>query len=105
MLKQIIAMVIFSVIIVFSMPYVHLGLQHLIDTHEWISQQLSDFFSPGQYGLEIRHLVALLAIPTLIGLVTAFFYWLIRRHWLPFFMEIMWVVWLLQAGALVMLYK
>ncbi len=105
MLKQTIALVAVSAAIVFSMSHAQLGVQWLVSAHEWISQLLNDVFSPGQAGTLAKGLIALLSVPIIAGLIPALTYWLIRRHWFPYFMEIVWVVWLLQVGALVVLYK
>lgn len=105
MIKQLIALVVLSIIIVFSMSYVHQALQYLLQVHEWVSALLSDIFSPGQSGMLARSLIALLSVPFLVGIIPAVGYWIIKRHWLPYFMEIVWITWLIQAGALVMLYQ
>jgi hypothetical protein len=105
MLKQIIAIIVLSIIIVLFMPYVQEAVQLLISAHDWISELLTDVFSGGQAGNLTRGLIALLSLPILIGAIPAILYWMIRRHWLPYFMEIVWVVWLIQAGALAMMSK
>jgi len=105
MLKQIIILLVLSVAIILGMTYAQMGVQWLLDAHDWISQILMDVFSGGQAGNIARELIALLSVPILVGLVPALIYWIIRRHWFPYFMEIVWVVWLIQAGALVITYK
>jgi hypothetical protein len=105
MLKQLAILVALSIAIVLSMSYAQQGVQWLVDAHSWISQLLTDVFTPGQAGSLARGLIALLTIPLIVGLVPALTYWLVRRNWFPYFMEIVWVVWLIQAGALVILYK
>lgn len=105
MLKQSLILVGLSAALVAFMSHAALGVQWLVDAHEWISQLLTDVFSPGQAGSLARGLIALLSVPVIAGLVPAVTYWLVRRHWFPYFMEIVWVVWLIQIGALVMLSK
>lgn len=105
MIKQVIALVALSVGIILSMSYAQQAVQFLLSAHEWISQILTDVFSVGQAGNIARGLIALLSVPVLVGLVPALLYWAIRRHWFPYFMEIVWVIWLIQAGALVVMYK
>lgn len=102
MFKQIIALIVFSVAIVLSMSYAQQVVQVLIHAHDWIAQILTDVFSGGQAGNLARGLIALLSMPILLGLIPALLYWLIKRHWFPYFMQIVWIVWLIQAGALVM---
>lgn len=105
MLKQSLILITLSAAIVLSMSYAQQGLQLLISGHDWISQLLTEVFSAGHAGSLARSLIALLSIPLLAGLIPTFIYWVVRRHWFPYFMEIVWVVWLLQAGALIMMYK
>lgn len=105
MLKQAVALIALSAAIVLSMSYAQQGIQLLLNAHDWISQLLTEVFSPGQAGNLARSLIALLSIPVIVGLIPTLVYWVVRRHWFPYFMEIVWVVWLIQAGALIMMYK
>jgi hypothetical protein len=101
MFKQIVALLALSIGIVLAMSYAQQGVHLLLAAHNWVSQLLTDVFSAGQAGNIARGLIALLSIPVILGLIPAIAYWLLRRHWFPYFMEIVWVVWLIQAGALV----
>jgi hypothetical protein len=105
MLKQLIAVIGLSIVIIFGVSYAHQFIQLLVSTHDWVMQLLTDVFSVGQAGKIARNLIALLTIPILASLLLALVYWFIRRRWLPYFMEIVWIVWLVQASALIMLYK
>jgi hypothetical protein len=105
MLKQLIALITGSIIIILSMSYAQQALQLLVHAHDWISQILTEVFSGGQAGNLARGLIALLSIPILVGAIPTLIYWMFKRHWFPYFMEIVWVVWLIQAGALIVLYK
>lgn len=101
MIKQAVVLVALSAGIVLSMSYAQQGVEWLVAAHSWVSQLLTDVFSAGQAGNLARGLLALLCIPVLAGLIPTVLYWVVRRHWFPYFMEIVWVVWLVQAGALV----
>ena len=103
MLKNMIALVILSALIVVSMPYAQHGIQLLMEAHQWISQLLTEVFSGGQAGNLSRGLIAMLAIPLIAALIPTLIYWAVRRNWFPYFLQIVWVVWLIQAGALLML--
>jgi hypothetical protein len=105
MIKQVITLIVLSITIVLSMSYAQQGMQWLLTAHDWISQLLTEVFSGGQAGNLARGLIALLSLPIIIGLIPALVYWFIRRNWFPYFMEIVWIVWLIQAGALVVMYK
>lgn len=100
MIKHIFALFALSLAIVLAMTHMQQGINFLLAAHHWVSQQLSDVFSAGQTGNLLRGLLALLAIPVTVALVPAVPYWLVRRQWFPYFVDIIWVIWLLQAGAL-----
>jgi hypothetical protein len=105
MFKQTIALIALSVAVVLSMSYAQQGVHFLVMAHDWVSQVLTDVFSPGQAGNLLRGLIALLSVPLIVGFIPALLYWMVRRHWFPYFMEIVWVVWLVQAGALIVVYQ
>lgn len=105
MFKQIVVLIALSAAIVASMSYTQEAVQLLLSAHDWVSQVLTDVFSGGQAGNMARGLIALISIPVIVGLIPAIAYWMLRRHWFPYFMQIVWVVWLVQAGALAMMYK
>lgn len=105
MLKQLVALVAGSIVIVLSMSYAQDAIQLLVSAHNWIAQLLTDVFSVGQAGNLARGLIALLSMPVLLGAIPTLAYWIIKRSWFPYFMEIVWVVWLIQAGALIIMYK
>lgn len=105
MLKHAVTIVILSTLIIIGMPYVQQGLQFILSCHEWLSDLLKDVFSGGEAGNIIRQLIALLTIPIAAALVPTLIFWLAKRSWFPYFMELVWVIWLVQTSALVILYK
>jgi len=104
MLKQIVALVIGSLIITITMVYDQQALQYLIIAHDYLSQLLRDVFSGGQVGNISREMLALLIVPVATGIGLAAVYYLIKRHWFPYFMEVVWVIWLVQVSAIVVTY-
>lgn len=108
MLKQslsIIGLIFLSVAIVLAMPYAQQGMQFLLTAHDTISQWLTEIFSGGDTGNLIRLAIALLVIPFVAALVPAVIFWFMKRRWLPGFMTMVWVIWLIQTAALVVIYK
>lgn len=105
MVKQIVVLVAVSIGITLSMAYLQPAIEFMLTAHDWVSQLLTEVFSVGQAGNIVRGLIALLSIPVIAGLVPALVYWMIKRHWFPYFMEVVWVVWFIQAGALLIMYK
>ncbi len=103
MLKKTIVLIAVSTIVIFSMSYAQQAVQLLLEAHNWISQLLTDVFSGGEAGNIARGLIALLCIPFLVGLAPTIVYWAAKRHVFPYFMDIVWIVWLVQVGALLVM--
>lgn len=104
MIKQIVALVIGSLAVIITMVYEQHALQYLITSHNWVAQLLREVFSGGQVGTIARELIAILAIPLCIGIAAALIYYLVKRHWFPYFMEVVWIVWIIQVSALIATY-
>jgi len=104
MIKQILSfltVIALSALVVLFMPQAQQAVQLLVSAHDWVAEVLTNVFNGGNAGNIARELVALISIPLLAGLIPALFFFLIRKRWLGCFLEIVWIVWLLQAGALV----
>lgn len=101
---SLIALVLLSAVVIVFMPYVQQGVQLLVSAHDAISELLTEIFSGGHAGSIARGLVALVSVPVLLGLIPAALYLVMRKHWFPYFMEVVWVIWLIQAGALIIIY-
>lgn len=105
MLKKFIFMLVLTAIIIVAMPQAQQVIQYLINAHDLISQALKEVFSGGHIGNALRGFIAFLTIPFAIGAIPSALYWLVRKHWCPWFMDIVWIIWLVQAGALLSIYR
>ena len=105
MLKNIIAIIALSIVVILTMTHIQAILNALIAAQDWVSNTLKDVFSGGTAGNLTRELLALLCIPLVAAFIPAGFYWLAKRGWFPYFMQVAWVVWLIQTTALIALYK
>ena len=105
MIKHLLLLLILSLLIIVGMPYAQQAMHFLLEGHNWISRELAIVFSKDEVGNIARQFLALLAIPVLVGLFFALIYYVFRRSWLQSFMSIVWIIWLLQAGALIMATK
>lgn len=105
MLKQIIAILLLSVGVILAMPYAQQGLQALVNAHDWIADVLTQVFTGGEAGNLTRNLIALLAVPLLVGFIPAIIHWILKRSWFPYFMQVVGIIWLVQTSALVILYS
>ena len=108
MFKQslsLVGIILLSVIVVIAMPYAKEASLALLNAHDKVSQLLTEVFSGGETGNLIRLAIALLIIPLAVALIPAILFWFTKRRWFPYFMPVMWTVWLVQTAALVALYK
>lgn len=108
MLKSVIALltlIALSILIILFMPYAQQVLEWLSSAHNWVAEVLTQVFSGGQAGDLTRKLLSLLAIPFFIGLIPVITFWLIKRSMLPYFMQIVWVTWLIQTAVLIIQFK
>ncbi|HVE44953.1 MAG TPA: hypothetical protein VNC84_07500 [Gammaproteobacteria bacterium] len=105
MFKQLITITVLSIGIIIAANYAQEAVLLLVRSHDWVSELLMSVFSGGEAGSIARGLIALLSVPIFIGLVPSLIYWALKRSWFPYFMEIVWVVWLVQVGALIVLNK
>jgi hypothetical protein len=101
MIKQVIALIAFSVVVILFTPYAQHGVEWILAAHNWVSELLTQVFTGGPAGDIIRKLLALMAIPITIGMIPVIIYWFMRRHWMPYFMQIVSATWLIQTAALV----
>lgn len=98
--KEMLAMILLSVLVILTSTYCEQALQLVLDFHDMVDNMLSYVFSPGQIGSLIAQLVSYLVLPFLLATIFAAGYFLLRRHFTPYFMQIAWVVWLIQTTAL-----
>lgn len=105
MLKHIIALIVLSLLAVLGIAYAHQAVEILLSVHNWISDTLMEVFAGGEAGSLAKNIIAILSVPILIGLIPALLYWMIKRSWFPYFMQIVWIVWLIQISALAIAYK
>lgn len=101
MIKQGLLLVALCVVLLYVMPYAQVGMDYLLQAHDWIFEALTEVFSAGKSGNLARSLIAEISIPVLVSCVPLILYWILKREWFPYFMEFVWVVWLIQAGALI----
>lgn len=105
MIKSLLALVVLSIIVILTMTYAQSGLHVLLSGYDWISALLKDVFSDGSAGNLSRELLALLFVPIVVGLIPTIVYWFAKRSWFPYFMQLVWITWLVQTAAIVVLYK
>lgn len=100
MLKHIFVLILLSIAAILFMSQVQLGLNQVLNAHHWIASELKNVFSDDPAGNLIRQLLAMLVMPIVIGFIPIFIYWLAKRAWFPWGMEIIWLLWVMQLSAI-----
>ena len=96
---------IISVFTVIFPRLVELFMSFLVMLHGWLINLLSIIFSDSFFGHFTRDLLGLFILPVVVGLILISVFWLVRRRFFPYTEFIVWSIWLLQLGALVVLHK
>lgn len=101
MFKQIVAIILLSVVVILAMQQAQYVIELLISAHAWVADTLTKVFSGDTAGDMARQLITLLSVPVVIGLIPTLVYWVTKRSWFPYFMDVVWIVWLIQTSALI----
>lgn len=70
------------------------------NAHQFVIDKLSMVFANGSTGIFIKQTLALLLIPIGFALVPTLVYWGFKRKPMPYFMHVLWGVWLALATSL-----
>ena len=95
MLKHGLAFITLSIIAMLFLPQLTAFLHLMGHAYGWLADKLFAIFSDTQMGKLISHVLALMGIPLIIALIPAFFYWIVRRHEMPYFAMLLWLVWVM----------
>ncbi len=104
MIKNFIVLILFSLGVIFGVKHIQPTILLLVSSRDWISQLLLQVFSGGEIGSAVRNLISLLVIPLVIAAIPTLVYWLSKGRLFPYFMHVVWAVWLLQTTAIVVLH-
>jgi hypothetical protein len=104
MLKNFIALILFSLGVIFGAKHIQPIIFLLVSSRDWISQLLLQVFSGGEWGSAVRNLISLLVMPLFIAAIPALVYWLSKRRFFPYFMHVVWVVWLVEVTTIIVRY-
>jgi xanthosine utilization system XapX-like protein len=95
MLKQVILIVVLSLIAIFFRVELSHLLNALVYVHNQVSHLLHMIFAEGATGRVIQNLISLLIIPFVCGLIVGVVFWLVKREAMPHIMAVVWVLWLI----------
>ncbi len=95
MLKQIILIIVLSLIAIFFRVEISHVLNALVYVHNEVSHLLHMIFAEGATGRVIQNLIALLIIPFICGALVGLVFWLVKRATMPHIMAVVWGLWLI----------
>jgi hypothetical protein len=102
MYKQIIALLVLSLLIVIGATYFAIILQWILDIHQGVIHVLSRMFSTSSAGEIATQFVAFILMPLVVAAVIAIVYKLLRKKMVPYFMHIIWVLWIIQVTGVLL---
>ncbi len=94
MLKQSLIYLGLSIFIVVFAQYANLVMVYIVTFYTFVMMKLTPIFSGNTYGILIRNILSLVLIPLIIAGVPALIYKAIKKRPMPYFVEIMWALWL-----------
>lgn len=103
MYKQIILVVILSIVVAVAQPYAAEGLGYYLEAHDWLENLLLTYvLANGPVGDFLVSVLSFLVLPLLIGLAVALLYRLIKKTSFAGVMFVVWATWLVLSTALVL---
>lgn len=100
MYKQIIAVIVLSIIVSLLQPFVGDALRGYLAFHDWVNSLLAYIVATGKIGLMIQDVLSFLVVPFVIAIIIALIYKLIKKSNTPYFMVIVWVCWLVLVAGI-----
>ncbi len=102
--KQYLSYFILSVIMVMFASYAHLLIVYIDILYTYINVKLSHLFNPSFTGTMIRNVLILVLLPVAIAGVPALIYRLIKGKMMPYFIETIWLLWLIIVLSKVLIH-
>src|SRR3990167_10976728 len=100
MVKQIIILIIASLIVILASDYLNPILTWLMQLNDWLCGLLKQVFSRGLVGHTLTHALPLFVIPVVLGGLVSAVYWMFKRAQMAYFNEVMWAIWLVLTVLL-----
>ena len=93
-----------SVVVVLFARYLHTLVIYIDLFYTLLNIKLGSIFSPSAIGVLMRKVVALSLLPVVIAAVPTLIYRAIRGRHTPYFMEIVWLLWLIIVLSKILIY-
>ena len=100
MVKQFLLLIILSALAVHFMKEFTAMLAALGHAQNFLIAKTYGLFPHTATYMFISKVIILIVIPTIIGFLLAFVYWLIKRKEMPKLMEVIWILWIISLLVL-----
>ena len=90
LLKQSVAYFVLSLLVVLSAKYIHLAIVYL----DMIYTYLNVLIVPYIAGAWLRNVLIMISLPLILTAIPAIIYRLIKKANMPYFLESVWILWL-----------
>ena len=97
MLKQSLVYLILSLLVVLFATYAKIFFVYVNLLYAYINNVLEPLFGSGLMGEAFRDMVTLIMTPCALAAIPALIYWLIKRKKMPYFLELIRILWLTLA--------
>lgn len=97
MLKQSLIYLILSFTLLFFATYAKLFFVYVNIIYSYINLGLENLFGSSFGGELVRDIITLMLVPLILAGLPALIYWLIKRKTMPYFLELLWLFWLILA--------
>jgi hypothetical protein len=104
MLKQFSIYFVLSFLIVLFAGYAHLLIIYIDLAYTYINFKLAPLFHHVSSGGQIRNVISLVLLPLILVGIPALIYQLIKKRQMPYFIEIIWLLWLVLVLSQVLIH-
>ncbi len=100
MWKQIIVLILLSVLVILAKSFVGSFLHHLAGLHDSVLNGFSVIFAGGELAQDIQRILAVLTIPLVAGALISVAGWLMKHDVNDYVVVVIWVLWLLLIATM-----
>ena len=101
MVKQLILIVLASILAVMFQSQIIHGLNILVMAHNQEAASLAGIFSGDHTGRMIQGVIAVVLLPVGVGAVLSGGYWLVKKQMMPHTLTVVWVLWTVLITTLI----
>jgi hypothetical protein len=102
MFKQIVYLVIASLLAALFMSYFHQVVLAVLQAYGWVHHWLAEVFAHGYVGTLLISLLSIFLIPLAVGLLVGGVYWMVKRQQFLYIAHVMWTTWIVLATMLML---